>query len=419
MQLFLNALAAQCERHSLRAELILVEWNPPLDRPRLREVLTFPPNEILPVRIIDVPAEIHGTLDHADRLPLFQMIAKNVGIRRARGRFVLATNVDVLFSDDLAAALAAERLSENHVYRCDRCDVTSDIPLDAPIERQLQLCSERVIRINRFDATVDLRTGAVYRIYPKKVSPRVPVDLVLVFRAFEHAVRKLAAWGRGFAGLVTSSGGLLAWSRVTAAGRRARRLRPGALLESTRARLVRRRRARAKSSAHSVSIIGAVSERWNRAIAAYRSARDWERARIMLHTNASGDFTLMSQKGWEAVRGYPELELFSMHLDSLLLYEAHYSGLQERRLAGRLYHLEHASGFRPDSPAVRELNARLEVAAIPQISIEQFQDWVRTMFRRQAPIVFNGSDWGFETEVLAEAGTFRTTTGEPSAVVSS
>jgi len=36
---------------------------------------------------------------HGDKLPLFQMIAKNVGIRRARGRFVLVTNIDILFSD--------------------------------------------------------------------------------------------------------------------------------------------------------------------------------------------------------------------------------------------------------------------------------------------------------------------------------
>ena len=35
------------------------------------------------------------------------MIAKNVGIRRARGEFVLATNIDILFSSELACIFAA------------------------------------------------------------------------------------------------------------------------------------------------------------------------------------------------------------------------------------------------------------------------------------------------------------------------
>ncbi len=34
------------------------------------------------------------------------MIAKNVGIRRARGAFILCTNIDILFSDALFRLLA-------------------------------------------------------------------------------------------------------------------------------------------------------------------------------------------------------------------------------------------------------------------------------------------------------------------------
>jgi hypothetical protein len=110
----------------------------------------------------------------------------------------------------------------------------------------------------------------------------------------------------------------------------------------------------------------------------------------------------MSKDTWESVRGYPELQLFSMHLDSLLLYEAHYSGFRERYLSGPLYHLEHGAGFRPDEQAVEELNTRLEKAAVTQVTMDQFREWVTTMFRQQAPIVFNAPDWGFEHEELHE-----------------
>ena len=68
--------------------------NPPADKPPLVEALQWPA-DLGPcvVRVITVPHEIHARMAHSDALPLFQMIAKNVGIRRARGKFVLATNI--------------------------------------------------------------------------------------------------------------------------------------------------------------------------------------------------------------------------------------------------------------------------------------------------------------------------------------
>ncbi|MDB5305838.1 MAG: hypothetical protein JWO38_40, partial [Gemmataceae bacterium] len=42
MQLFVNGLLEQCRRHRLPAELVLVEWNPPPDRPRLADALRWP-----------------------------------------------------------------------------------------------------------------------------------------------------------------------------------------------------------------------------------------------------------------------------------------------------------------------------------------------------------------------------------------
>src|SRR3954447_19466927 len=79
MQTFVNAFISQCKRHDLRAELILVEWNPPAGRPRLAEALTCPADPSpCEVRIIEVPEHLHRRFKSADALPLFQMIGKNV-----------------------------------------------------------------------------------------------------------------------------------------------------------------------------------------------------------------------------------------------------------------------------------------------------------------------------------------------------
>jgi hypothetical protein len=148
-QTFVNALIGQCKRHGLSAELIFVEWNPPADRPPLREALRWP-RDLGPcqVRLIEAPASIHARYRNAQALPLYQMIAKNVGIRRARGRFALATNIDILFSDELMAFLAGRQLEVGRMYRMDRHDVAADVPVDAAVEEQLAYCESHLIRVH-------------------------------------------------------------------------------------------------------------------------------------------------------------------------------------------------------------------------------------------------------------------------------
>ena len=173
MQIFVSGWLAQARRHRIPSELIIVEWNPPGDRPRLREALEWPadfgPCE---VRFIEVPAALHRRYAHAEALPLYQMIAKNVGIRRARGRFVLATNIDILFSDELASFLAQQRLEPGRMYRIDRHDVASDVPGGASVEEQLAYCRTHLIRLNA-------REGS----FPVSPDGRIalsPIDVVAV-----------------------------------------------------------------------------------------------------------------------------------------------------------------------------------------------------------------------------------------------
>lgn len=157
MQAFVNAWIEQCKRHDLSAELIVVEWNPPEGKPRLADVLRWPA-DLGPcaVRFLEVAAEIHGRYRYADCLSLYQMIAKNAGIRRACGEFVLATNIDVLFSDELMQFFAEHRLEAGRMYRIDRHDAMSDVPECGPVEEQLAYCRSHLIRINTREGTYKL-----------------------------------------------------------------------------------------------------------------------------------------------------------------------------------------------------------------------------------------------------------------------
>jgi hypothetical protein len=153
-QTFINALIGQCKRHDLPAELLIVEWNPPVDRPRLAQALRWPADPSpCQVRIIEVPPALHARLKISEVLPLFQMIGKNVGIRRARAPFILCTNIDILFSDELMQFLASGELRAGRMYRIDRHDVETDVPVDAPVEAQVRYCREHLLRLNAPDGT--------------------------------------------------------------------------------------------------------------------------------------------------------------------------------------------------------------------------------------------------------------------------
>jgi hypothetical protein len=154
MQHFVDGFVAQCKRHQLHAELILVEWNPPVDRVPLAEELRWP-SDLGPceIRIVTVPREVHASIANADKIPLFQMLAKNVGIRRARGAFVLATNVDILFSDDLMRYMRGS-LCSGRLYRAYRIDVPADVPRSKDFEEVLRFCQERAFRVHGIATTV-------------------------------------------------------------------------------------------------------------------------------------------------------------------------------------------------------------------------------------------------------------------------
>src|SRR4026208_1371898 len=77
-QHFVDGFVAQCKRHGIRAELILVEWNPPPERAPLIRELRWPADPgPCDIRIVTVPPDVHRTFENAESIRLFQMLAKN------------------------------------------------------------------------------------------------------------------------------------------------------------------------------------------------------------------------------------------------------------------------------------------------------------------------------------------------------
>jgi hypothetical protein len=115
---FVRCLDHQIRAHADLWELVVVEWNPEPARQGLAEVIHA--TQHLSVRVITVPPDLHDTVGGSS--PVLEFHAKNVGIRRARGEFVLVTNPDILFSQGLIDEIAQRKLRVDTVYRTDRYD---------------------------------------------------------------------------------------------------------------------------------------------------------------------------------------------------------------------------------------------------------------------------------------------------------
>lgn len=364
-QTFINGLAAQCERHRINAELVLVEWNPPGDRAPLQGVLDWSSCEgRLAVRIVTVPPALHERLGGPANMPFHQFIAKNAGIRRAEGDYILSTNIDVLFSDALMENLEPGRLEENRFYRCDRHDVPADIPVDAPMDEQLKYCAQNVTRVHERDGSKNLKTGTFDRIY----RPRFTL--------------LAAVWTYPLA--------FLLFVLMTLVGKI-----PG--------QAARDRMDEFKRSLERPVFLAAC---WR----AYRASVRYARRSLLirrkcgrLHTNASGDFTLMSRNRWIETGGYLEFTGFPMNIDGLLCHAAQLTGTREKVLSdpARVYHMEHGDGSGYMEYAPEKLWRRLEEAGIPRITSDQYAEKLVAMAEAGTPD-HNTGNWGFKDEMLVE-----------------
>jgi hypothetical protein len=115
-------IAAAAFNHARLAEagvphrFTLVEWNTPDDgRPSLASLV----KARLPWwhRACVVSPAWHTWLSENPRLQFMEFFAKNVGIRRAEGDWVLTTNSDVFLSREVVARLAEGRLEPGTLYR--------------------------------------------------------------------------------------------------------------------------------------------------------------------------------------------------------------------------------------------------------------------------------------------------------------
>jgi len=298
----MNSVYVQAKKHALPLELIIVEWNPPTDKPLLKEVLPQPPKDVpVSLRIITVPKELHDTYRFSDSLPLYQMIAKNVGIRRAKGEFVLCTNIDILFSDANFKVLADRNLEEGNFYRANRCDVPKEVMQYDTLEEQLKYCKKNILRRLGNTPGHEALSGPSFLF----MSPTIA-----------HILNSMLMW---------------VW-RIT---------HPGQF------------------------------------------------AHFIIDFMACGDYTLMSKKDWMRIDGYAELDMYSIHVDSMGLWSACALGMKQQLFPYEacVYHIDHDNGWESEDI----------IQTIRFISDKPSLDY-SIVHRAGMKMVAEGKNWGLNKE---------------------
>lgn len=314
MRIFVRGLIHQCNKFKLRAELLMVEWNPPANSPLLNEVLPSPEEtDYLSIRYVIVPEEVHRQFNFSDRLPIFQMIAKNVGIRRAKSEFVLCTNIDLLFSDRLMEELAKRKLKPDCYYRANRCDIPAEIDENTSTEEQLNYSKKNILQ----------RLGK-NRQYPNFTSTNSFLFRLGFFNPIFELLSKLKK----------------------------------------------------------------------------QISKPEEEIYNSLDMNACGDFTLMSKTNWEKIQGYPELEMYSLHIDSMALFAAAAKGIKQEIFPPQLctYHISHKGGWEFQTNKEKVLfyanKPVLDWWAVYLLGME--------ILKEKKSYDFNGDDWGLNNLELRE-----------------
>jgi hypothetical protein len=53
----------------------------------------------------------------------------------------------------------------------------------------------------------------------------------------------------------------------------------------------------------------------------------------------------MSNQNWKKIKGYPEFPIYSIYLDGLACYAAHYTGIRENVLKYKVFHVDHSESW--------------------------------------------------------------------------
>lgn len=274
-------------------EFVIVDWNPPPDRPKLADAFRW--EDLGEIVHVEVPPEVHAKVAGQRGRKMLDYYGRNVAIRHSCGEFSLVINQDIFISDSIMRLIASRQLSTRHFYRADRCDF------------DFEPC--RYVDPEHFEAAA---RAATFEMHRRHQSSGAPISLPATADTLDAVASGL------------ETGDMLDRDR--------------GFIECVAAAELRRETA--------WRLFQWQWMHWRRKKLAgwYASASTEKLHRTFnLHTNAAGDFLLAPRNAFSKVHGlYESLEVY-MHTDSYAVIQLFAAGYKQAIFAAprRIYHADH------------------------------------------------------------------------------
>jgi hypothetical protein len=274
-------------------EFIICDWNPPPDKPLLKEA--YPWEELGNVTHFTVPRPIHDRVCPDQSRPMLEYIGRNACIRRASAPFVLVINQDIFLSSSILEFLSKRCLSENHFYRADRCDFVFNYDADFRAWEKFDAYAQSTALCKHIRPLS----------YKSEISPSLQKDeFTTVYtpkKFFEHKKNNVI-----YSDFYTHFHKLYNFYY------------------------------------HITNFLEQPVEKYYK--------------RFYLHTNASGDFLITPKKAFFDVHGFVESSTFYLHLDSYMCFQLFAAGYKQAILAHEhtVFHSDHSRSGREGRPESME-----------------------------------------------------------------
>jgi len=341
------------EKYKIESELIIVNYNPVPDKPSLFETLSaIPARKYLKIRIITVPAEIHAKLYNPEvrkPVPLYEYIAKNVGVRRAKGEFILLSNPDIIFAPEIIRYISRKKLSSSKYYRADRCD------FHKPEQNDMSNPAMFLNNIKRNIFRVSLK-GYDYEL--SHCNPNgTQITQIRQIKTDKKNKIRLNPFNQYHLCSIYFS-------------------------------LIRLRIFNYFRLLFQLNLVK---------IDEFAQRQGWsviyDNVNLMYHTNSGGDFLLMHRDCWHRIHGNPENTYLGVHTDSFTIVMAAASGLKEKVFFEPVFHQDHTRNERTGAENYETDARRL---------FYRFQQEGKMMLKNKKPFIYNDDNWGLASYKLEE-----------------
>ena len=330
-QFFINRWAHNVKKLDINCELIIVDWN---SNKKLRNKIIIPKlNANQSIRIIEVPNRIHKKFKNYKKLNMFQMIAKNVGARRAIGKYLILTNIDIIFSNSLLEFLKNKKLNENFIYRVDRYDINFNKFDNFKITEQS--LDSNVTHINKKYYTYDVVKNIKYWTYNSFSGA-----IINLLKSFFEIVKYLTML---FYHIAIN---LLKICYFTLFK----------INSLTKFKLLKLKNKYFLNIFKKINYI--IEINYLKLITGNLKLLLTLIISPKLHTNACGDFQLISKKTFINLSGYYEYDGYSFHIDSILMWKAYFMGYKFKDLKFKMFHINHTEGYTNSNELFKNLKKK-------------------------------------------------------------